>query len=136
MTSNPHVEQKKDDNEAAAVLGFVVIGLGLLAYGWWRLGDAGRRGWLSAIGQAGGYGPLPADMAAQLEWLVLNRLRDMEGMVMQMALVGLMGVIEGNARRRAVSLSGFGLRFLNAGRVVALTWVAGFLLGRGLRRVQ
>ena len=96
------MEKKQDSNEAGAVLGFLVIVLGLLGWWWWQLGDAGRQGWLWAVGRAGGYGPVPGDMAAQLEWLALNRLEDMQGMVGLLMVTGLAGSIEGTARRQTV----------------------------------
>ena len=85
-------------------------------------------------------------------------------MAMQFLLAGSVGIMEGNARRQSVTLSGFGLRLLKTGRVLALMWlaclvasiiapvplpyeevagaltillgIAAFMLARGLRRVQ
>ena len=146
------------------VLVLLVIGAGLLGYGWWSLGENGRLEWLWAVRRGGGYGPVPADMLAQLEWLVMNRLGDLEGMVMLFLLAAAAGSVEGKARREAVVLSGFGLRLLEVGRALGLVWmaclvavllapvplpyvqvasaltvllgVATFTLARGLRRVQ
>ena len=158
------MEKNKGTEEVSPVLVLLLIGLAGLGYWWWRLGDAGRLEWLTAIGYAGGYGPVPLEILPQLEWLVMGRLGDMEGMVMLFLLAGSMGIMEGNARRQSVTLSGFGLRPLRTGRVLGLLWlaclaasiiapvalpyepvagaltillgIAAFMLARGLRRVQ
>ena len=158
------MEKKKGMEEVSPVLVLLFIGLAGLGYWWWRLGDAGRLEWLSVVGYANGYGPVPVEILAQLEWLVMSRLADMEGMAMLFLLAGSMGIMEGNARRQSVTLSGFGLRLLRGGRVLALMWLAclvasiiapvplayeqvagaltillgmaAFMLARGLRRVQ
>ena len=122
------MENKKEDNEAAAVLAFLAILLGLLGYWWWQQGDAGRLAWLSAVGGAEGYGPAPRDMLSQLEWLAMNRLRGFEGMAALLLLSGLAGLVEGNARREALALSGFGLRPLKTGRVFGLLWTGCLVL--------
>ena len=118
----------RGNDDAPAVLAALVIGLGLLGYGWWQLGDAGRLQWLNAVSRASGYGPVPAGMLPQLEWLVMNRLDDLQGMAALLALAALAGLIEGNARREAVVLSGFGLRRLQAGRALGLAWLACLVL--------
>lgn len=158
------MEKRKDGEDVGPALGALAIFLGLTAYGWWQLGEAGRLAWLAAVGHAEGYGPVPSDILAQLEWLAVNRLRGMEGMAVLLMLAALAGVIEGNARREAEVLSGFGLRPLMTGRVLALVWtgclglyfiaplplpyvgvsvlltvllgVAAYKLARGLRRVH
>ena len=152
------------NDDSGPVLAAVLIVLGLMGYGWWQLGDGGRLTWLDAIRRAEGYGPVPADILPQLEWLATNRLQGMEGMAALLMLAMLAGVIEGNARREAVALSGFGLRPLKTGRVLGLVWtgclvlyflapvalpytgvsvslaallgVAAYKLARGLRRVH
>ena len=114
---------KGQSDEAGAVLGFLVITLGLLAWWWWQLGDAGRLGWLRGVGDAGGHGPAPSGVAAQLEWLLTVRSGDFAGMVPLFVLAALAGVVEGSAGRQAAALSGFGLRPLRAGRGLALAWL-------------
>ena len=158
------MEKKQGMEDVSPVLVLLLIGLAGLGYWWWRLGDAGRLEWLSAVGYADGYGSVPLDMLPQLEWLVMSRLGKLEGMAMQFLLAGSVGILEGTARRQSVTLSGFGLRLLKTGRVLALTWlaclvasiiapvplpyeeeagaltillgIAAFMLARGLRRVQ
>ena len=164
LSSRRGMEKKKGMEDVSPVLVLLAVGLGGLGYWWWRLGDTGRLEWLSAIGYANGYGPVPLEILAQLEWLVMSRLADMEGMAMLFLLAGSMGIMEGNVRRQSVTLSGFGLRLLKTGRVLALVWlaclvvsiiapvplayeqvagaltillgIAAFMLARGLRRVQ
>ena len=117
------MEKNREGDEAAAVLVFLVIVLGLLAYWWWQLGDAGRLAWLGPIGETGTHGPVPSGMGAQLEWLLGVRAKLLQGMVMLFALAGLAGFVEGSAGREAAALSGFGLRALKAGRGLALAWL-------------
>ena len=85
-------------------------------------------------------------------------------MAVLLMLAAMAGLIEGNARREAATLSGFGLRPLKTGRVLGLIWtgclfgyfvvpvplpyvwvsvllaallgVAAYKLARGLRRVH
>ena len=158
------MEKRKGNEDAGPVLAAVLIVLGLAGYGWWQLGDGGRRAWLDAIRHGEGYGPVPDDILPQVEWLAMNRLHGMEGMAALLMLAMLAGVVEGNARREAVALSGFGLRPLKTGRVLGLVWtgclilyflapmalpyvgvsvlltaligVAAYKLARGLRRVH
>ena len=158
------MERRHNDEEAAAVMALLVIGFGGLGFWWWQLGDEGRHGWLHGIGRDSGYGRVPADMLEQVEWLLTNRMEDLQGMFLLFVLTSAAGVLEGNARRQAEILGGFGLRRLRAGRVLVLVWLgltalclvapvalpyrevalglAGVLLlamytvGRGLRRVH
>ena len=117
------MEKKREGDEAAAVLTFLVIMLGLLAYWWWQLGDAGRLSWLGAIGNAGSHGPVPSGLSAQLQWLLAVRAEHLQGMMMLFLLAAPAGFVEGSAGREAAVLSGFGLRMLRAGRGLALAWL-------------
>ena len=158
------MDKKKENEDVCAVMAVLALVLGLLVFWWWQLGDEGRRSWLRWVGREGGYGRVPADMPGQLEWLLMNRMEDLQGMFLLFALTAAAGVVEGNARRQAAVLAGFGLRGLRAGRVLVLVWLgltalcliapvalpyqevalglAGVLLlamytvGRGLRRVH
>lgn len=112
----------KSNDNSGPVLGAVLIALGLVGYGWWQLGDSGRRAWLGAVGRAEGYGPVPADILAQVEWLAMNRFHGLEGMAALLVLAALAGLIEGNCRRETVVLSGFGLRPRKTGQVLGLVW--------------
>ena len=116
------MDKRKSNGDTGPALAAVLIILGLVGYGWWQLGDGGRRGWLNAIRDSEGYGPVPSDILPQLEWLAMNRLDGMEGMAALLMLAALAGLIEGNARREAAVLSGFGLRPLKTGRVLGLVW--------------
>ena len=117
------MDNRKQGDEATAVLGFLVITLGLLAYWWWQLGDAGRLAWLRPVGDGGGHGPPPSGMGAQLEWLLMVRSEQLKDMTMLFVLAVLAGAVEGSAGRQAAALSGFGLRPLRAGRGLALAWL-------------
>lgn len=158
------MESKKGHEDAVGILVVLAIGLGGLAWWWWKQGDDGRLALLAPIAYGGGYGPIPEDLIEQVGWLAMHRLRDLEGMVMAFLVAGVAGVIEGNAKRQTVVLSGFGLRLLRAGRAVLLVWLGGlvafalapvalpyrevggclvfllfggtFTLARGMRRVQ
>lgn len=112
----------------AGVLAIMGIGLGGLAYWWWKQGDEGRMALLWPVAYAGGYGPVPPDMVEQMEWLAVHRLRDVEGMAMGFVLAVVAGGIEGNRQRQAAVLSGFGLRLLRVGRVLMLTWLGAVAL--------
>ena len=120
--------KSRANEDTGPALAGVLIVLGLVGYGWWQLGDSGRRAWLSAIRHAEGYGPVPVDILPQLEWLAMNRLHGMEGMAALLMLAALAGLIEGNARREAEALSGFGLRPLKTGRVLGLVWTGCLVL--------
>lgn len=117
------MERRKNDEEAGAVMAVLVLGFGGLGFWWWQLGEAGRRGWLHGIGRDGGYGQVPTDMPEQVEWLLTHRMEDLQGMFLLFALMSAAGVLEGNARRRAEMLGGFGLRRLRAGRALMLVWL-------------
>ena len=158
------MEKKRESEDVSPVMALLVLGFGGLAYWWWWLGEEGRRGLLRWIGREGGYGPAPADILEQVEWLLTNRMEDLQGMFLLFVLMSAAGVLEGNARRQTEVLAGFGLRRLRAGRVLMLVWLcltalclvapvalpyrevalglAGVLLlamytiGRGLRRVH
>ena len=117
------MENKGTTNEGTGpVVGAVFIVLGLVGYGWWQLGDGGRRAWLDAVRRAEGYGPVPMDILPQLEWLATNRLHGMEGMAALLLLAALAGVIEGSARREAEALSGSACAPKKTGRVLGLLW--------------
>ena len=118
------MDGRKGDESAGAILLVIVMGVGGLAYWWWKQGDDGRMALLWAVGRDAGYGPVPGDMVEQLAWLAMNRLQEMEGMATAFLLAGMAGIVEGTARRRAAVLSGFGLRLLRTGRVLLLFWLA------------
>ena len=122
------MESKKGQEDVGAVLLLLVMGLGGLAWWWWEQGDDGRLALLWPIAYGSGYGPIPEDLLEQVGWLAMHRLRDLEGMVMGFLVAGVAGLIEGNAKRQSVVLSGFGLRLLRAGRVVLLVWLGGLVL--------
>ena len=158
------MEKKRESEDVSPVMALLVLGFGGLAYWWWWLGEEGRRGLLRWIGREGGYGPAPSDILEQVEWLLTNRMEDLQGMFLLFVLMSAAGVLEGNARRQTEILAGFGLRRLRAGRLLVLVWLcltalclvapvalpyrevalglAGVLLlamytvGRGLRRVH
>lgn len=111
-------------DDLSPAIGLPILGFGLLAFWWWQLGERARMEWLSGIGRASGYGPVPTDMVAQIEWLVEHRLNDLEGMFLFFVLAAAAGVLEGNARRQSEALSGFGLRRLQVGRALVLLWLA------------
>ena len=117
------MESKTGGDEAPAVLTFLAIMLGLLAYWWWQLGDAGRLAWLGAIGNGSDHGPVPFGLAEQVEWLLAVRAEHLQGMMLLFVLAGLAGLVEGSAGREAAALSGFGLRALRAGRGLAMAWL-------------
>ena len=87
--------------------------------------------WLTGISEASGYGPVPADMVEQIEWLVMRRMEDLYGMFLLFAMTATAGVLEGNARRQAEALSGFGLRRLRFGRALLVVWLVLVLLSIG-----
>ena len=109
--------------DLSPVLGLGVLGFGGVAFWWWQLGERARTEWLSGIGRASGYGPLPADMVEQIEWLVTHRMNDLHGMLPLFVLAAAGGVLEGNASRQRQALSGFGHLRLGAGRALLLLWL-------------
>lgn len=117
------MERKKDNEDVSPAMALLVLGIGGVASWWWLLGEEGRRQWLHGIGREGGYGQVPADMLKQVEWLLTNRMEDLQGMFLLFALMSAAGALEGNARRRAEILGGFGLRRLRAGRALMLVWL-------------
>ena len=114
---------KGEADPFAAALAFLIIALGCLGFWWWSIGDAGRMAWLTRIERASGYDPPPRDMLAQVEWLATHRLEDLQAMFLLFVLVATGGIVEGNARRQASALSGFGLMRLQFGRVLVLLWL-------------
>ena len=122
------MEPKKGNEDVLAVLGLLAMGFGALAWWWWKQGDEGRIALLWPIAYGAGYGPIPEGLIEQVGWLAMHRLEDLEGMVMAFLVVGVAGLIEGNAKRQSVVLSGFGLRLLRTGRVVLLVWLVGVVL--------
>ena len=117
------VERKKENEDVSAAMALFVLGFGGLGVWWWWLGEETRRRWLYWIGRESGYGRAPSDMLEQLEWLLMNRIEDLQGMFLLFVLMSVAGVLEGNARRQAAILGGFGLRRLRAGRVLMLVWL-------------
>ena len=158
------MDRKKDNEDISPAMALLVLGIGGVASWWWLLGEAGRRQWLYWIGREGGYGQVPTDTLEQVEWLLTHRMEDLQGMFLLFALMSAAGALEGNARRQAEILGGFGLRRLRAGRALMLAWLyltalclvapvalpyrevalglagvlllAMYTLGRGVRRVQ
>ena len=117
------MESGKNNEDISPVAALLVLGVGGVGFWWWQLGEEGRRGLLGWIGREGGYGQAPADMPGQLEWLLVHRLEDLQGMFLLLGLVSVAGMLEGNARRQAEVLGGFGLRRLRAGRALVLVWL-------------
>ena len=158
------LERRKENEDLSPVAGLLVMCCGGLGFWWWQLGEEGRRGLLGWVGREGGYGEAPADMLEQVEWLLMHRMEDLLGMSFLFLLTMAAGLVEGNARRQAEVLGGFGLRRLRAARALVLVWlclagltlaapvalpfrevalglaglllVAMYMVGRGLRRVQ
>ena len=115
--------KKSGGEDLPPVLGLAFMAFGGLAFWWWQLGGEARTQWLSRIGRASGYGPAPKDMVEQIEWLVGNRLADLQGMLLLFAMAALAGMVEGNVRRQARILSGFGLRRFRFGRALLVIWL-------------
>jgi len=109
--------------DLAPAVALPIMAFGGLGFWWWQLGHRGRMEWLTGIGRASGYPPVPKDMVDQIEWLVMNRMNDLEGMFLLFILAASAGVLEGNARRLTARLSGFGLRRLQIGRALLLLWL-------------
>ena len=117
------MESAKNDEDLSPVAALLIMGCGGLGFWWWQLGEEGRRGLLGWVGREGGYGQAPTDMLDQVEWLLMNRMKDLQGMFLMFVLMSVAGVVEGNARRQAEILGGFGLRRLRAGRGLVLVWL-------------
>ena len=150
--------------DLSPALGLGIMLFGGLAFWWWQLGGEARSEWMSRIGSGSGYGPAPRDMVEQIEWLLANRLQDLQEMFPLFVMAATAGILEGNVRRQALALSGFGLRRFQFGRALLLVWLglaalavaapaplrygtvatvlavtlfgAMYNIGRGLRRVQ
>jgi len=119
--SQPPKRQGGEDLSPA--VGLPILAFGLMAFWWWQLGHRARMDWLTSIGRASGYPPVPKDMVEQIEWLVENRMNDLYGMFVLFALAAAAGILEGNAKRQSERLSGFGLRRLQIGRALVLVWL-------------
>ena len=119
--SQPPKRSGGDDLSPAVAL--PIMAFGLLGFWWWQLGHRARMEWLSGIGRASGYPPVPKDMVAQIEWLFTNRSNDLVGMFPLFMMAAAAGIFEGSARRQAEQLSGFGLRRKNAGRALLILWL-------------
>ena len=117
--------------DLSPVMGLGVLAFGGLAFWWWQLGHWARMEWLSGIGKASGYGPVPGDMVEQIEWLVMHRMNDLYGMYPLFILCGAAGILEGNARREAETLSGFGLRRSRFGRALLVAWLGLIVMSIG-----
>ena len=109
--------------DLAPAVALPIMAFGGLGFWWWQLGHRGRMDWLTSIGRASGYPPVPKDMVDQIEWLVTNRMNDLYGMFVLFIMAATAGVLEGNIRRQAERLSGFGLRRLQVGRALVLLWL-------------
>ena len=117
------MERRKGNEDVGAAMGALVLAVGGVGFWWWWLGDDVRTQWLRWVGRDAGYGRVPSGAAEQLLWLLTNRLEDLQGLFVLFIVVSAAGLIEGNARRQAVALSGFGLRRLRAGRVLLVVWL-------------
>ena len=122
---------KGSGDDLSPVLGLPVMAFGGLGFWWWQLGARARTEWLSGIGQASGYAPVPTDMVEQIEWLVMHRMNDLYGMFPVFILTAAAGVLEGSARRQREVLSGFGLRRSKIGRALVVVWISLVVLSLG-----
>ena len=120
-----------DVDPFVAALAFLVIALGCLGFWWWSIGDVARMEWLTRIQRGSGYEPPPREMLAQVEWLAMNRMNDLQNMFLLLALAATAGISQGNARRHAEALSGFGLRRLQVGRGFLLAFLALVMVSTG-----
>ena len=123
MNGSQPPRSKSGGEDISPALGLGIMVFGGLGFWWWQLGHRARMEWLEGIRQASGYGPVPKDMVEQIEWLVMHRMDDLYGMFMLFVLAGTAGILEGNAKRRAEALSGFGLMRLKFGRGLFLLWL-------------
>ena len=131
MNGSQPPKSKGGGDDLSPVLGLPIMAFGGLGFWWWQLGPRARMEWLSGIGRASGYGPVPKDMVEQIEWLVMHRMNDLYGMFLLFALASTAGILEGKARRETEALSGFGLRRLKFGRGLMLLWLALVVLSIG-----
>ena len=115
--------KRSGGEDLSPAVGLPILAFGGLGFWWWQLGHRARMEWLTSIGRASGYPPVPKDMVEQIEWLVTNRMNDLQGMFLLFALAATAGVLEGNTKRQAEKLSGFGLRRLQIGRALVLSWL-------------
>ena len=121
----------KGGEDLSPAVALPIMAFGGLGFWWWQLGHRARMELLGGIGRASDYGPVPQDMVDQIEWLVMNRMNDLHGMFLLFVLTATAGIIEGNARRQAEALSGFGLRRLKFGRALVLVWLGLVVLSVG-----
>ena len=121
--SEGQAAQKSGGEDLSPVLGLGLTGFGAVGFWWWQLGERARMELLRGIARASGYGPVPDDMVAQIEWLLMHRMNDFHGMVLLLLLTATAGMLEGSARRASEVLSGFGLRRLKVGRGMLLAWL-------------
>ena len=131
MNGSQPPRSKSGGEDLSPALGLGIMVFGGLGFWWWQLGHRARMEWLEGIRQASGYGPVPKDMVEQIEWLVMHRMEDLYGMFLLLAVAGAAGILEGNARRRAAVLSGFGLVRLKFGRGLLLLWLGLVVLWTG-----
>ena len=131
MNGSQAPKGKGGSGDIPPAMGLPILFFGGLGFWWWQLGHTERMEWLSGIGRASGYGPVPKDMVEQIEWLVMHRMNDLYGLFLLFGLVAVAGVIEGNARRQSEALSGFGLWRYRWGRVLLLLWFALIVLTLG-----
>ena len=131
MNGSQPAKGKGGGEDISAVLGLPILAFGGLGFWWWQLGHRARMEWLSGIGRASGYGPVPKDMVDQIEWLVMHRMNDLYGTFLLFVLAGAAGTLEGNAKRQTEALSGFGLRRLKFGRALLIVWLCLVVLSLG-----
>ena len=122
--SQPPRKTGNDVDPFVAALAFLAIALGCLGFWWWSIGDVARMEWLTRIQRGSGYEAPPREMLAQIEWLAMNRMNDLQNMFFLLVLAATAGITQGNARRQAEALSGFGLRRQQVGRVFLLVFLA------------
>ena len=131
MNGGQPAKAKGGGEDLSPAVGLPILAFGGLGFWWWQLGHRARMEWLSGIGRASGYGPVPEDMVAQVEWLIMHRVNDLYGMFLLFVLAGAAGILEGNARRQTEALSGFGLRRLRFGRGLLVAWLGLVVLSIG-----
>ena len=131
MNGSQPPKTKSGGDDISPVLGLPIMAFGGLGFWWWQLGPRARMEWLSYIGRASGYGPVPEDMVEQIEWLITHRMNDLYGMFLVFILAAAAGVLEGSARRQTEALSGFGLRRYKFGRGLVIVWLVLVVLSLG-----